>query len=87
MIIYDIKLYDARTDTVTIVISLPERRQNSERPRGRMTIEKWARSLLGEDWWLKNWHNISIAQSHHNHLRRDIGKSKILQPPKKGGVD
>ena len=45
MVIHDIKLYDAKTDTVTIVTSLPERRQDYDRARGRMTIEKWARSL------------------------------------------
>ncbi|HSB06396.1 MAG TPA: hypothetical protein VLK23_14525 [Thermodesulfobacteriota bacterium] len=52
-----------------------------------MTIEKWARALLGEDWWLKHWHNISIAESQGSHFRRDIGKGKILKPPQKGGVD
>ena len=87
MVIYDIKLYDAKTDTVGIVISLPERRQDYGRARGRMTIEKWARSLLGEDWWLRNWHNISIAKSNHNHWRGNSGKSKALPPPRKGGVD
>ena len=87
MIIYDIKLYDAKTDTVTIVISLPERRQDHDRAKGRMTIEKWARSLLGEDWWLRNWHNISITKSNRNHWRANSGKGKALPPPRKGGVD
>ena len=86
MVIYDINLYDARTDTVTIVISLPERRQDYDR-RGRMTIEKWAKSLLGEEWWLRNWHNISITKSNHNHWRGIGGRSKTLPPPRKGGVD
>ena len=87
MVIYDIKLYDAKTDTVTIVISLPERRQDYDRARGQMTIEKWAKSLLGEDWWLRNWHNISITKSNHNHWRGNGAGSKAPPRPKKGGVD
>jgi hypothetical protein len=87
MIIYDIKLYDAKTDTVTLVISLPERREDHDRPRGRITVEKWAKSLLGEDWWLKNWHNISITPSNQNHWRGPNGRSKALHPPRRGGVE
>ena len=53
MIVYDIKLYDFKADSTTVVAMLPERRKDYDRPRGRITIEKWAKSLLGEDWWLK----------------------------------
>jgi hypothetical protein len=62
MIIYDIKLYDSRTNTATTVLTLIDRRQDYNRPKGKVTIEKWVKSLLGEEWWLKNWHNISITQ-------------------------
>jgi hypothetical protein len=81
MTIYDINLYNVTTDTATIVISLPERRQDPERPRGKIAIERWARSLLGEDWWLKNWHNISIAVRHSNHLQTDIEKARFFSYP------
>ena len=86
MIIYDINLYDPQTDTVTFVISLQEKRQDYDRPRGIMTMRKLARSVLGEEWWLKNWHNISITQRSHYH-RRNGGKIKTLRPPIRGGVD
>ncbi len=62
MIVYDIKLYDPKTDTVTVVLTLPERRQDPNRPRGSITIQKLAKSLLGNEWWSKNWHNISITE-------------------------
>lgn len=87
MIFYEITLYDAKTDTATIVVSLPERRLDHERARGRVTIEKWARSFLGEDWWLKNWHNISITQGNHNHRKGMSSRSKAMRPPRKGGVE
>ena len=70
MIVYDIKLYDSRTDTTTIVLTLIDRRQDYNRPRGRVTIEKWVKSLLGEEWWLKNWHNISITQRIYEETER-----------------
>ena len=89
MIIYDIKLYDMKTDTVTLVLTLPERRRDYDRPRGRTTIEKWTKSLLGDDWWLKNWHNITIIQRSHDHWRANgrITKRGGPRPPKRGGVE
>jgi len=87
VILYDIKLYDTKSDTFTFVVSLPERRLDHERARGRMTIGKWAKSLLGEDWWLKNWHNISITESNHNHWKGIISRSKAIRPPREGGVE
>jgi len=71
MIAYDIKLYDPRTSKETIVLTLIDRRQGYDRPRGRITIEKWVKSLLGEEWWLKNWHNISITQRSYDGTKRD----------------
>ncbi len=87
VILYNIKLYDTKSDTFTFVVSLPERRLDHGRVRGRMTIEKWAKSLLGEDWWLKNWHNISITQSSHNHGGGISSRNKAIRPPRKGGVE
>jgi len=62
MILYDIKLYDSTTETASVVLTLVEKRRDQSRPRGKETIEKWVKSLLGEEWWLKNRHNISITQ-------------------------
>ncbi len=62
MIAYDIKLYNPNTEEVTIVLTLLERRENPNRPRGRQTIENWVKSLFGNEWWLKNWHNISVTE-------------------------
>ena len=90
MLVYDIKLYDLNSDSETVVIVLPERRKDYDRPRGRATIVKYARSLLGEDWWLRNWHNIVIRERgyHQNHRENGNGsKSEAPPPPKKGGVD
>ena len=90
MIVYDIKLYDLKTDSETVVAVLPERRKDYDRPRGRITIEKWAKSLLGEDWWLQNWHNILITQESHWGDRRDSGNGRnrcVPRPPKTGGVE
>ena len=90
MVAYDIKLYDLKTDSETIVVVLPERRKDYDRQRGRMTIEKWAKSLLGEDWWLQNWHNIVIRKrAYHGHRRENGNGSKNvgLRPPKRGGVE
>ena len=67
MIVYDIKLYDPKTDKVTVVLTLTERRQDPNRPRGSMTIEKRAKSLFGKEWWSKNWHNISITERYVHH--------------------
>lgn len=90
MILYDVKLYDVKTDTATIVITLPERRRDPDRPGGSGTVERWAKSLLGEDWWLQNWHNISITERDNFGYRNGNGggsKRKVLRPPKRGGVD
>ena len=62
MLVYDIKLYDPKTDTITVLLTLPERRQDPNRPKGTVTIQNLARSLLGNEWWSKNWHNISITE-------------------------
>jgi len=89
MVIYDLKLYDMKTDMTTIVAVLPERRKDYDRPRGRSTIERLVKSLLGEDWWLQNWHNIVIAQrdylEHYGEHHRGT-KREAIQPPKSGGV-
>ena len=90
MVVYDIKLYDLNTDSETVVVVLPERRKDYDRPRERRTIEKWAKSLLGENWWLQNWHNIVIRKrDDREHLRENGNgrKSAALRPPKRGGVD
>jgi hypothetical protein len=84
MILYEIKLYDAKTNAETFVVMLPERRADYDRPRGRRTIEKWIKSLIGEDWWFKNWHNITIRK--RNYFERGDNR-KAIQPPKRGGVD
>jgi len=87
MVFYEIKVYDPKTDRAAIVVSLPERRLDHERTRGRITIEKWAKSLLGEEWWLKNWHNISIAQTNHEHRKGTSSRIRAIRPPRKGGVE
>jgi len=84
MILYEIKLYDAKTDTETLVFTFPERRVDYDRPRGRKTIEKWTKSIMGENWWLQNWHNIAIRKG--DFFKRGNNR-KALQPPKRGGVD
>lgn len=90
MVVYDIRLYDLNTDTETVVVVLPERRKDYDRPRGRITIEKWAKSLLGEDWWLQNWHNIVIRKRGYYGRFGENGNGSMkeaLPAPKKGGVD
>ena len=90
MVVYDIKLYDINTDSETVVIVLPERRKDYDRPRGKTTIAKWAKSLLGEDWWLRNWHNIVIRERGYREHQRESGngsKSEAPRPPKGGGID
>ena len=81
MIVYDIKLYDSKTDSTTIVLTLIERRQDPNRPKGRETIENWVKSSFGNEWWSKNWHNISITEryvySRANGVR--VGDSKSTE--------
>ena len=72
MIVYDVKLYDPKTDTVTVVFTVAERRRDPNRPRGRTTIQNLAKSLLGNEFWSKNWHNISITEWHV--YSRDVGR-------------
>jgi hypothetical protein len=84
MILYEIKLYDAKKDIETLVLTLPERRIDYDRSRDKITIEKWTKSLMGEDWWLQNWHNIAIRKG--DFFKRGNNR-KALQPPKRGGVD
>jgi hypothetical protein len=73
MTIYDIKLNDPTTGTGSVVLTLMDRRQDQSRPSGEVTIENWVKSLLGEEWWLKNRHNISI-------IRRSYEDTENAQP-------
>ena len=82
MLLYDIRIHDLKTDIETTVITLVERRSDPARPADRNTVEKWARSILGEDWWLQNWHNIVIKREYfRNEEQRRRDPREVVQQP------
>ena len=70
MLFYDIYLYNGTTEHI---LMLPERRRNKDR-RGRYTILKWIKSIMGDDWYRTNQNRIGIASVY----RRDMPEEEMI---------